>query len=775
MRTLAIPGACTALLLLSLALPARAADSAELRQAFDSMMPVELDPATTCAVHDFVLTQPNCEIHLDSGRIAFFAPVTFDSVPHRWAAWFKGEGRFQFDPPVEIERDQVRRFYESDSLNRSFNQVLLLISDSLADAIALECPPADEKFDNGDRSDADDRRDELTRDENFYYLFAELKSLSERSERPFFMANFEPDGGRTYFTYNPYSFEEIRLLKRYWAPGYSNVMETVCSYHEGLDSTYRTLNGSSKWPIAPLYYVTDGEIDRGGKFTGSARMKARVLRPNLQLLNLNLHPKLKVDSVVSADNSPVEFIRYKNKDNESLPLYLLFDRPQSDWDTLDLTFYYNGDIARAELGIFDVTAGALWYPHIAYQQDALFDMTFRTPIEDEFVATGTLLKRDTVGDTLVTRWQMMRPSQNASFSIGPVRCYRYTDKTGKPVDIYYSEAVHEHAMWEQYGLGTLTNDIQDQVAKDVIGALDLFSRRFGPYPYRDLRVSEIFRLHGEAFPGFLQLGTPTWLSTDQWGDEQLFRSHEVAHQWWGVGVGAQTYHDSWLAEGFSEYSGLLYVQSALGDDRFYDRLKEYRDDIFSARKYIFGLSGAEAGPIILGIRTQSSKTKGDYELVIYKKGACVLHMLRWLLTDLNTLDDARFYEMLADYYRTYAGRSASTADFQKVVEKYADQDMDWFFREWVFGTDLPEFRFEYNVEKGDQDTYVIRGTVKAEGISQAFRMPVPVEIEYSKNHREYRRLLIDRPQTVFSITGLSQKPKKVRFNPFQAVLARVKQ
>ena len=48
--------------------------------------------------------------------------------------------------------------------------------------------------------------------------------------------------------------------------------------------------------------------------------------------------------------------------------------------------------------------------------------------------------------------------------------------------------------------------------------------------------------------------------------------HEFAHQWWGHLVGAETYRDQWLEEGFSEFSAALAVQRTQGwpeYDRFW--------------------------------------------------------------------------------------------------------------------------------------------------------------------------------------------------------------
>ena len=87
------------------------------------------------------------------------------------------------------------------------------------------------------------------------------------------------------------------------------------------------------------------------------------------------------------------------------------------------------------------------------------------------------------------------------------------------------------------------------------------------------------------------------------------------------------------------------------------------------------------GPISLGHRVQSSHDADvdDYSTVVYKKGAWVVHMLRILMLDLKTMNEDRFTETMQDFYRTYEGGRASTADFRRVVERHTGADMGWFF------------------------------------------------------------------------------------------------
>ena len=88
---------------------AKAADSEELLAAFDQIDESQLDTTTTMAVRQLVVEHQDLRIILDSGRFAFLEPLVIDHAVHMYGGYFEGQGRFQFKPPVRIERDQLMR------------------------------------------------------------------------------------------------------------------------------------------------------------------------------------------------------------------------------------------------------------------------------------------------------------------------------------------------------------------------------------------------------------------------------------------------------------------------------------------------------------------------------------------------------------------------------------------------------------------------------------------------------------------------------------------
>ncbi|MDH3892884.1 MAG: M1 family aminopeptidase, partial [candidate division Zixibacteria bacterium] len=406
-----------------------------------------------------------------------------------------------------------------------------------------------------------------------------------------------------------------------------------------------------------------------------------------------------------------------------------------------------------------------------------FEMLFRTPNHFGFAAVGTIIDSTVVEDVMTTRYRVSDPAPNVSFNIGIFTTHRLTEKEILPKGVHFTNPRHKELL-NGLTLHTVAHnrDVEKHVARDVMGSLQLFEHHFGQLPIDKLVVAEILALHSESYPGFVQMGLMTFLRSDPSGYQRMHRSHEVAHQWWGFGsgVGFKTYHDKWLSEGFAEYSGMLFQEETSGHKKFLEVLKEYREEIFGARKYLL-TSGAESGPIIMGSRTASTKTKGDFDLVIYKKAALVLHMLRNLLMDLGNFSDERFYSMMKDWYLTNRGRQMTTNDFKEHCDKHFGIDMAWFFDQWVYGNDLPTYRFSYECKRDTGGVFVCPCEVKTENVGPAFQMYVPIEIEMRDKQKFYYRQLITGPTTVFDIAGLEDMPKKLRFNPFESVLADVKQ
>src|SRR5581483_3424058 len=212
--------------------------------------------------------------------------------------------------------------------------------------------------------------------------------------------------------------------------------------------------------------------------------------------------------------------------------------------------------------------------------------------------------------------------------------------------------------------------------------------------------------------------------------------HEVAHQWWGHMVGWASYHDQWLSEGFADFSvGLFLLQTEQKPDKFLKFWSQAREHIL--QKNNFGIRPEDAGPLWMGLRLSTYKNGPAYNRLVYPKGGYVLHMLRYLMYDRET-GDKDFIAMMHDFVQTFLHKNACTESFKSVVEKHIKPGMDlerngrmdWFFREWVYRTEVPGYRLEYSLAQQDGGKYLFTGNITQTGVSDNFLMAVPLYFDF---------------------------------------------
>jgi hypothetical protein len=54
--------------------------------------------------------------------------------------------------------------------------------------------------------------------------------------------------------------------------------------------------------------------------------------------------------------------------------------------------------------------------------------------------------------------------------------------------------------------------------------------------------------------------------------------------------------------------------------------------------------------------------------------------------------------------------------------------MDWFFNQWVYGTQIPAYKFEYKVSSDG----TLNGKITQSGVSDDFAMLVPIYVDMGK-------------------------------------------
>jgi aminopeptidase N len=262
-----------------------------------------------------------------------------------------------------------------------------------------------------------------------------------------------------------------------------------------------------------------------------------------------------------------------------------------------------------------------------------------------------------------------------------------------------------------------------------------------------------------------------------------FIAHETAHQWWGNIVAWRSYRDQWLSEGFAEYSGILYTglrESPGAKNELLGRLRSSLKDPPVTTTGIGKGRLVDVGPIILGHRLSTSKTLGAYQTLIYNKGALVLRMLHFMLSDPGTGEGQPFFNMMTDFVERYRNKTASSDDFRTVVNehfakspiarKYGMSDLNWLFYQAVYQTALPSYEMQYKLEDQADGKIVVTGTITQKNAPDNWVMVLPVKFSFGAKQEAAGTVFVQGASSPFQIK-LPMRPKKVELDPDRWILS----
>jgi hypothetical protein len=737
-----------------------AAESYTARYA--EIMALGAAPDGVADVANLVIQRDAARFTLTSGKLYLLTSIGGRTV----GAVFHGSGTFAFAPPSPIEQARLMRFERRTALDAPLLDVVLLFADTTMDELRRHLTFRAE----GAPSEVRDRvRDALKflGDDDAKTLDPDLMAALLNGETTdLFLAHVRRQGGDPLlFMLNPHEVEAVSLrgkASRWW-----NEDSEIVSQFARADRPRDTEVTGERTDAAEIgRYALTVDLPQSGigniAFAATAEVEITARSAVGPWIAFELYDQLKVDSAHWDGGEPATV--FKGKDSGLL--WVRLGGRLRAGETRKLTLSYHGDLIERFSDFFRIKSSVAWYP-VSLEGRALatFDIKFNTPDAYLLASVGDRVDSSKAGHVVTTRWVTPGPIRNASFNLGLFKDYTVTEPGVPPVTVMVSEEAHKKLarVYQQQ------RNMREQVGADVSKSAKFFQAVYGPLQVKHFYATEIPEFHGEAFPGMLHLSWVTFQQTDEQGRDEVFRAHEVAHQWWGIGVDYLTYHDRWLSEGFAEFSGLWYMQIVRkSNDKYFGQLREYRSSIL-LRKDV-------PGPISLGHRVQSSHDADvdDYGTIIYKKGAWVVHMLRILMLDLKSMNEDRFTETMGDFYRSYQGKRASTADFRRVVERHTGTDMGWFFTQWIYGTAIPTYKVAYRTERMEDGQYRVRLQVQQEGVPDNFLAYVPVTLDLGKDRVARVRVKVTGARSDLELPPMPAEPKAVKFNDFEGVLADVK-
>ncbi len=768
----------------------------------------------TFRVENFNLTDDVASFSLRQGTLTFLAPVNGDVT----GAVFLGQGHFSLKPVTALDAHELSRRIKSDTAEDDFTEIVFRFSGRLSRSFLtalkaeVDTPAqAGAVFRNWQEKVRQRHEiplgfsDEILSGDRIDNIDAELLAAIYNPARPpMFEAFirgakyrdqrfiFKGRGGALPALDSP---EEVALVN-YDPAGMNDgvlyLAHTAAEFKEG-----RATSLEEKRFVSARSYKIETVVGNNDRLTSVATIALSPVLTGERVIRLQLLPNLRVSRVTDASGKDLYFIQ-ENRHADG-GFYVILPQPLQSGDSASVTIEYSGDkvLINAGSGSFYVRAREAWYPAVnSFSEHSLYDLTFKVPKHFRLISVGSLEKEGIEDNYYVTHWVTPKPIAVAGFNYGTYEHVSIEDPLDKyRIEGYYLPELPDRL--QRFRNGPLAAMAPKSMMKYALeqtrAQMQVCTYFFGRSPFDRIYVTEQPDFNfGQSWPNLVYLPISAYIDdTQRWmlfgridnsftAFVQEVTPHEVAHQWWGHAVTWASYHDLWLSEGFAEFSAGLFIQQATGKDwqkdyiQFWDRLRKRL-----VEKNQWGVAPNDAGPIWLGERLISPRTPSAYQSVTYGKGAFVLSMLRSLFYT-NRDGDKNFIAMMHEFVENHRDSPASTESLKAVVDRHVtpmldmqhNGRLDWFFDEWVYGTDVPHYDFDYQLTPAAEGKVKLHMVITQSGVTGRFAMLVPVFADFGKGYRRLGQLPVVGNSSKTYDVDLPGRPKKVALNAFKEVLER---
>ena len=482
------------------------------------------------------------------------------------------------------------------------------------------------------------------------------------------------------------------------------------------------------------HYVINAEINENTQ-TLAAKVAVRFvpLEDNVTAPTFELNNALNVSRVVDDAGRQIP----ASRSQQDFTVRLNFDQPLAKAKPVTVTFDYDGRLAGNEdspvygikfAGIHNDYAYLMypsrWFPISGYTTDRYSaEMHITVAAGNKVVASGIETSQPS-GDKITYTFRFDEQSFPGSLAV--VR--------GEPAKVSSSGVMT--SVFFRSGEQSMANVYGQETGK----IMTYFTAMFGLPPYANLTLVETENgaPNGYAAPGVIFL-SPRAIGHDV-GVKLM--ANQISRQWWQILLSPATRNHLWLTNGFAAYSELLYSEHTNGPGALETQFRDIAVEALTIDNV----------PIIQASRLE------DYSPELWaltgSKGAAVLNMLRFVL------GDAKFFESVKEYVKNHAWKSVTTDDFRKAAESVSQQNLGYFFIEWIESSGAPEFKMDYTIFR-TQKGFRVMGKVAQD--LDTFRMPVELKIETEGNPEE-KRVEVVGTSSEFSVDTFG-KPKTVVIDP----------
>ncbi|MEI5640261.1 MULTISPECIES: ABC transporter permease/M1 family aminopeptidase [unclassified Pseudoalteromonas] len=285
---------------------------------------------------------------------------------------------------------------------------------------------------------------------------------------------------------------------------------------------------------------------------------------------------------------------------------------------------------------------------------------------------------------------------------------------GITLEVYY----HEDHAWN---VDTMLQSIKDSI--------DYFTREFGPYQHKQMRIVEFprYRDFAQSFANTVPYSENIGFLTDTRNSDNInvpyyVTSHELAHQWWAHQViGANVEGSNILSEMLSQYSAIMVMKEKYGEHNLRKFLKYELDSYLRGR----GSDPYEERAL--------ARTVGQ-QYIHYNKGSVVMLALH------DLLGEQRLNRALREFLDDYRFRTdvfPTTLDFLTYLKDGASEQEQVFIEDQfnaitLYELKLADVEVQEAVQEGELHTMTLTVNAAkkhADGEGNEEEIPLNQEID----------------------------------------------
>ncbi len=413
------------------------------------------------------------------------------------------------------------------------------------------------------------------------------------------------------------------------------------------------------------------------------------------------------------------------------------------------------------------------YDREVYSQVVMEKADYRVELDvpEDFVVGGNVVSREKTGPGEKREKVELELPSARSFPLAMSDKYR---KLREEYRNYSIEVLYRPGYQEE---GRLLASYANEI-------LEFYSERFGAYGREQLTFTQNPRsgYFGMAADGLISLGDSFFaekelaLSTITNRLSEYLIAHEIAHQWFGIGVGADLHSQNWISEAFSEFLSLRYfhhkypeeepnlfrferdgfLRNAFESQIGYTNLRQHMFELPYITNFQQGFDEAVAKP------RQEVEYANATQTRVYKKGYLIL----------RTLDGIIGEESMDEFIRTLKEqREEEIVDVETLAadvrELTGDQVPEEFFQEWLFSPDYIDYGITgISSEEGPDGDYINEITVTKEGSLSA---PVELRATLSSGESVTREVTLESSRKQVTVVE-PEKVKKATVDPESEVM-----